>query len=94
MLGPETNTSNSNFFARLSIDELTGGLNLSAEVRIADRLLCHEVDAAGEELFELVRELEVPTGVSRIGLTIGHLDKEVEIARGLEAIRCRRAEEI
>lgn len=94
MLRPEASTSNSSFFVRLSIDELTGSLNLSAKVGIADRLLGHEVDPAGEELLELVGEIKVPTGVGRIGLPIGHFDEEVEIAGGLEAIRSRRTKEI
>lgn len=87
-------TLNSSLFDRFSIDELTGSLDFSAKIGIADRLLCHEIDAAGEEALELIGEIEVPARVGCIGLPVSHLDEEVEIARRLEAIRRSRPEEI
>src|SRR5579862_5667533 len=94
MLRPEASTSNSSFFARLSIDELAGVLDLPAKIRIAHRLLGHEVDAAGEEAFQLFGKAEIPASVGRSGLPVGHLDEKVEIARRSERTRHRRTEEI
>jgi hypothetical protein len=49
---------------------------------------------AGEEAFQLLCKSEVPAGVGRGGLPVGHLDEEVEIARGFEPTRHRRTKEI
>jgi len=86
MQRPEVRASNSSFFARFSIDELTSGLDLSAKIGIADRLLGHEIDAAGEEALELLGEIEVSACVGCIGLPVSHVDEEVEIARRFEVI--------
>jgi hypothetical protein len=78
----------------LSIDELAGVLDLPAKIRVAHRLLGHEVDAAREEAFQLFGKSEIPAGVGRSGLPVGHLDEKVEIARRFERTRHRRTEEI
>src|SRR5260370_31301981 len=84
MLRPEASTSNSSFFARLSIDELASGLDLPAKIRIAHRLLGHEVDAAGEEAFQLLGKSEVPAGHGPRGVPRGPLaeDREDALRRG------------
>jgi hypothetical protein len=94
MQRPEVSTSNSSFFARFSIDKLSGGQNFAAKVGIADCLLCHKIDAAGEKLLEPLGEFEVSAGVGCIRLTVGHLDEEVKVAARWKVIRCSRAEEV
>src|ERR1700688_2121394 len=94
MLRAEVRASNSSFFARFSINELTSGLNFSAEIGIADRLLCHEIDAAGEQELELLGGVEGSACGGCRGVPGSPFDEEVEIAGGLEAIRHSRPEEI
>jgi len=57
-------------------------------------LLCHEVDAAGEEALELLCELKVSVCIGCCGLPVSHVDEKVEVARRLEPIRDPRPEEI
>src|SRR5438445_8482733 len=95
MLRPDTSTSNSSFFARLSIDELTCGLDFTPEVGVANGLFSDEINMASEKTLEFLSKPEVSVRVESRRLPIRHLDDEVEIARRLnEPPGCGRAEEI
>lgn len=95
MLRPDTSTSNSSFFARLSIDELTCGLDFTPEVGVANGLFSDEINMPSEKTLEFLGKPEVSVRVESRRLPIRHLDDEVEIARRLnEPPGCGRAEEI
>src|SRR3990172_1119559 len=80
MLRPDTSTSNSSFFARLSIDELTSRLDFTAEVGIANRLFRDEIDGPSEKTFQLLRKPEVTIRISGVRLATGHLHDEIQVA--------------
>src|SRR3972149_10408094 len=95
MLRPDTSASNSSFFARLSIDELTSSVDFTPEIGVANGLFRDEIDRPSEKTLQLFRKREVTIGIGGVRLPIRHLYDEIEVARRRpEPPRGGRPEEI
>jgi len=94
MLRPDSNTSNSSFFARLSIDESTSGFDFATKVGVPHGVLGHQIHAPSEQMLKGVAKIKIPIGVCPCRLTVRHIDDEIDVARRLQSIRCGRTKHV
>ena len=63
MRRPDSKTSNSSFFARLSIDESASGFDFTTKVGVAHGVFGDQIDASPEQVFKGVAKIKIPIGV-------------------------------